>query len=346
MSLLQQLQYNDYKKAKAFTLEQCVTIASLTKLEISFNNVDNPGEHLLEELHRNGFTKSNYEALLLSLQRYRPQAKIAILIANDKYIHLSKLATPSTDCDSLGSNLKLLGFIVVTIKNTTAHDLKVILRNISDVIPADSYCFMFYAGHGCQLCNTKCMLGIDCPTENVEVEHCVTENYALKVLEGCQLDMCILIMDMCRVPLDREANPSIYLSMTDVEDYMIHNNLLICYSTQSSKGAYEMVQMEFSTMNGNSTYQLQTGDSKRILSGMSVYVNALCTRFEDSTDISSLLDRVHADVERLLEKQRPIKLQCGTDKRYLYDATIGDTTTFLQTLKEATKSYKEHCIVY
>lgn len=63
--------------------------------------------------------------------------------------------------------------------------------------------FVFYAGHGCQICNTKCMLGVDCPTENIEMTHCITENYLLKQLEKCKLELCVLIMDMCRVSLDR-----------------------------------------------------------------------------------------------------------------------------------------------
>lgn len=61
----------------------------------------------------------------------------------------------------------------------------------------------FYAGHGCQLCNTKCMLGIDCPTENIHLEHCVTENFILKEAERSKQDLCVLIMDMCRIYLNR-----------------------------------------------------------------------------------------------------------------------------------------------
>lgn len=105
-----------------------------------FNDVENPGEHLLQSLDRSGCTIQGFNRLMSSLQRYRPKSKVAILIANDKYHHLSKLATPSIDCDSLGSNLNSMGFVVVTVKNTTAHELHIILMRISELIPEDSYC--------------------------------------------------------------------------------------------------------------------------------------------------------------------------------------------------------------
>ncbi|KAJ0171804.1 hypothetical protein K1T71_012567 [Dendrolimus kikuchii] len=347
MSLLQSLPFKEYQKAKLLSLEQCEMVARFANLEISFKSTENPGELLLKALDRRGYNIKQYSYFLTPLLRFKPKSKIAILIANDRYIHLCKLATPSTDCDSLGVSLKNLGFIVVNIRNTSGQELKVLLNRICDLVPEDSYCFVFYAGHGCQICNTKCMLSVDCPTENIEITHCITENYLLKELEKCKLELCVLIMDMCRVPLDRETNPKIYESMMSVEDYVIYKNLVIGYATQSSQSAYEVLQIECSTTIATDvTYQLRTRDLDKIVPEASQYVNALCVRLEDGLDVNRMLDKVHADVEKSIKKQRPIKLQCGADTRYLNDPVIDDTSELFNKLKEATKEFKERCILY
>ncbi|XP_026748488.2 uncharacterized protein LOC113509369 [Galleria mellonella] len=348
-SHVKNLPYAEYRNALNFNKDQCEIIAKLANMKISFNETSKPGELLMKMLYRGGCTVQNFRRLKEAaenvqsiLKYYIPQSKVAILIGNDKYVNLAKLATPSIDCDSLSSNLKNLGFVVVTIKNTASSDLREILSKIFSYIPEDSYCFIFYAGHGCELVNTKCMLGIDCPTEDIKLEHCVTENFVLEQVYKCKPDLCVLIMDMCRINLDRNANPQIYSSICTVESYNVHKNLLIGYSTQSSKAAYEVLQIECSTTI-NDTYELKTGDSARIVPGGSQYVNALCTRLGDNLDISSLLDAVHRDVEHSMKKQKPIKVQWGVEKRSLYDSTAGDETSVLNALKDFSKHYKDYC---
>lgn len=338
--------FKEYQKAKLLSLEQCEIVAKFANLEISFENANNPGEHLLKTLDRRGYNIRQYSHFLTPLISFKPKSKIAILIANDRYIHLSKLATPSTDCDCLGASLKHLGFIVINLRNVTTNDIKSVLRKICDLIPEESYCFIFYAGHGCQICNMKCMLSIECPIEGIEISHCITENYILKEMERCKLELCIFIMDMCRVPLDRETNPKLYDSVLSVEDYTIHKNLVIGYSTQSSQSAYEVLQIECSrTIASDVTYQLETRDLDKIVPEASQYVNALCKRLESESDVNVMLDKVHADVEKSIKKQRPIKVQCGADKRSLCDPVLDDTSELVSKLKEAIKEHKEHCFM-
>nr|XP_026497777.1 uncharacterized protein LOC113401915 isoform X1 [Vanessa tameamea] len=354
MSLLQKLSYKEYKYASTLSIEKCEIIAKLADLKVSFNDSKKPGELLIKYLDRCGCSLQQYKSLINSVLNtktiityYHPLSKVAILIANEKYEHLSKLATPSIDCDSLACNLRNLGFITITIKNTKITDLKDMIANIILTVPEDSYCFIFYAGHGCELCNTKCILGIDCPTENIKFSHCITENWLLREVAKCKPETCILIMDMCRINLDRNTNSSIYASMSDLEDYTIHNNLFISYSTQSSQAAYEVLQIECTTTIDNDvTYELKTGDTEKIVPGASQYVNALCTRLVDNFDISTLLDKVHGDVENSIKKQRPIKVQCGVNKRSLYDPVKGDTKELLIRLRDILQNYKENCSVF
>ncbi|XP_047539440.1 uncharacterized protein LOC125072788 [Vanessa atalanta] len=354
MSLLQKISYKEYKYASTLSIEKCEIIAKLADLKVPFNDSKKPGELLIKYLDRCGCSLQQYKSLINSalntktiITYYHPLSKVAILIANEKYEHLSKLATPSVDCDSLACNLRNLGFITITIKNTKISDLKDMIAKIILTVPEDSYCFIFYAGHGCELCNTKCILGIDCPTENIKFSHCITENWLLREVAKCKPETCILIMDMCRINLDRYTNSSIYASMSDLEDYTIHNNLFISYSTQSSQAAYEVLQIECTTTIDNDvTYELKTGDTEKIVPGASQYVNALCTRLVDNFDISTLLDKVHGDVENSIKKQRPIKVQCGVNKRSLYDPVKGDTKELLIRLRDILQNYKENCSVF
>ncbi|XP_026316155.1 uncharacterized protein LOC113227443 [Hyposmocoma kahamanoa] len=347
--LLQMISYEEYLAAESLPLERCQIFAKLANLKIQFTNTTRPGRLLIETLNQLGYNAEQYRNYLATVKNtkivrtfYQPYSKVAILIANNRYTYLSRLSTPPHDCDSLGSYLKTLGFIVVTVKNTTSNDLKVILNKLFQEIPQNSYCFIFYAGHGCELSNTKFILTIDCPTEDIREEHCVTENFVLNSAAKCKPELCILIMDMCRIHLDRPANPGIFTSILFIPPSIIHKNLLLSYSTQSSQAAYEMIELETSTTIDNEvTYEIKTGDTDRIMPMASQYVNALYTRLEEDLDVSCLLDMVHADVEKSMREQRPIKVQCGTDKRSLYDPATGDIEELFEKLKEVEKIMKE-----
>ncbi|CAK1589672.1 unnamed protein product [Parnassius mnemosyne] len=352
MSLLQTLSYTEYQKALALNIDTCEVISKLADLKVNLNEIKKPGEVLMKTLDRRGYTVEQYRQLLTTalnaktiITYYKPQCKLAILIGNNKYKYLSKLVTPSIDCDSLASNLKGLGFIIITLKNLTAVDLKSNLSRIFESIPEDSYCFIFYAGHGCELCNTRCMLSVDCPTEDITIDDCVTENWLLKQVASCKPELCVLILDMCRNYLDRNINPKIYAALPTIEDYTIHRNLLISYSTQSSAAAYELLQIECSTTI-DGTYEVKTGDTEKIVPGASLYVNALCTRLVENLDVSTLLDKIHGDVENYAKRQRPIKVQCGVSRRSLYDPVRGDADVVLNNLKEVLEEYKENCAVF
>ncbi|CAH2234641.1 mucosa-associated lymphoid tissue lymphoma translocation protein 1-like [Pararge aegeria] len=345
--LLQDLSLKELKDASDFSKEVCEIIAELSGVKIIFEGAKSPGKQLLKCLDRAGRTYDQYTGYLTLVKKesyYRPQSKVALLIANEKYEHLSTLVTPSIDCESLGKSLRELGFITVLVNNTKSGILKEILIKTLQLIPESSYCFLIYAGHGCELINTKCLLSTDCPSENIEFNHCVTENWLLRESAKCKPELCVLIMDMCRINLDRQSNPQIYSAIPNLEEYTIHSNLLISYSTQSSSAAYECVLIEKEETIGVASYSLDSADVVR--GGVSQYVDALCSRLnENDVDISLMLDRVHGDVENSIKPQRPIKVQCGVSKRFLSDLVKGDTKELWSILRGALEKYNEHCTV-
>ncbi|XP_069355566.1 mucosa-associated lymphoid tissue lymphoma translocation protein 1-like isoform X1 [Maniola hyperantus] len=338
--LLQVLSIKEQKYASNLSIEVCERIAKLADLKIEFKGPKRPGEQLLKLLDRRGYTfeqYTNYMNLVNGLTCYSPESKVAILIANDKYEHLSKLVTPSIDCESLGQILRKLGFITITVKNTKSGEFKDILIKTIGLIPENSYCVLFYAGHGCELINTKCILSTDCPTDNIELDHCVTENWLLRESAKCKPELCVLIMDMCRNNLDRHTNPQIFAAISNIEEYTIHSNLLISYSTQSSSAAYECVLIENDETIGLTSLSLATEDV--VHGGASLYMDALCSRLTEYVDMSTMLDKVHGDVENSIKNQRPIKVQCGISKRFLHDPVKGDTKELLLLIREALQQY-------
>lgn len=93
----------------------------------------------------------------------------------------------------------------------------------------------------------------------------------------------------------RPPNPDIFTSILSIPPSVIHKNLLISYSTQSSQAAYELIELETSTIIDNEvTYEIKTGDTDRIVPMASQYVKALYTRLDEDLDVSSMLDVVHA----------------------------------------------------
>lgn len=90
----------------------------------------------------------------------------------------------------------------------------------------------------------------------------------------------------------RKSNPKLAEQIQSLEDYTIHGNLLIGYSTLSAHSAYEVLQIECSqTVDINDTYELRSKDI--VLEGASQYAGSLCAHLGDDVDVSSLLDKVH-----------------------------------------------------
>lgn len=355
MSLLENLSYKESQAALSLTSDECDSVASLANLrDVKYKGQPKPGQKLLNDLNRRGFSANQYRQYIKTVLRsqrkyhYRPKTKIAILIGNNNYKNLSNLATPSTDCDMLANSLRSLGFIAITIKNVKTDILKRVLDKIFNCIPNDSYCFVFYAGHGFELCNIKYLLCTDSPNANLVSEECICENYVLSCVAKCKPELCVFIMDMCRLPLNRESNPKLYSVVPTLPEYKIDNNLYIVHTTQSEMSAYEMVQIECSQTVDNMSYVLKTGDSKFVVLGTSQYVAALCTHLEDDFEVSLMLDKVHEDLENAPRKQIPIKLQSGVAKRSLHDLPSGNITSLLKKLKEiiSCDEFKDYCVCY
>lgn len=66
-------------------------------------------------------------------------AKFAILIANEKYDNLNRLYTPAYDASTLANILIRLNFQVLTLKNLTKDEMKVVLKKFCQLILPGSY---------------------------------------------------------------------------------------------------------------------------------------------------------------------------------------------------------------
>lgn len=354
MSLLQNLPYKCYLKlCKELSQEQCIQIAQeakLSNLKI-YKTIKNPQEQLLKDLDRYGLSVNSFNKIITKVFKessphqtgsinhqtaLRPKCKIAILIGNSKYKHWTKLIMPPIDCDNLGESLKQLGFIVIKITEVNASQLQNCITDLVRIVPESSYWFIYFAGHGYELCGVEYAVGVDCPSNNIKNEHSVSKNYILNELSKCKPLFCILLLDMCRESLDRELNPEPYSTIPTHDSYnMANSDLLVGYSTSpftsvKEKVMYEKTLTDLLTVNEcmtcSSPIQCDSEDftqstlvhSNLLKPYFNLYTNLLCKYLCDKTkDFGTLLDCVHAEMEKQ-NANKPEKRVSGTTKHYLY----------------------------
>nr|XP_018902380.1 PREDICTED: mucosa-associated lymphoid tissue lymphoma translocation protein 1-like isoform X1 [Bemisia tabaci] len=213
-------------------------------------------------------------------------AKFAILIANEKYDNLNRLYTPAYDASTLANILIRLNFQVLTLKNLTKDEMKVVLKKFCQLILPGSYVFFYYVGHGFQI-GDKYMMGVDtpCPQSYLRSD-CICDQEVIKDIMMAVPKLLVIILDMClRVP-DKSENPEIYSEVPQIVEYERNGNcnLVQGYATCCHLGAYE----KRTSQNG-------------------LYVQHLAKFLDKNLPITQILQLAHLDFNRCkgTDRQKP-----------------------------------------
>lgn len=92
----------------------------------------------------------------------------ALVIGNDSYKFVSKLANAREDAKVIADNLSTVGFKVTLKLDLTEKEMKATLRTFkSQLEPGDEVAF-FFAGHGIQLANSNYLIPVDVAGEGEE----------------------------------------------------------------------------------------------------------------------------------------------------------------------------------
>ncbi|GIL03071.1 MAG: hypothetical protein BroJett030_29700 [Alphaproteobacteria bacterium] len=129
--------------------------------------------------------------------------RLALVIGNDNYVHVTKLKKAVNDAAAVGETLRALGFEVTSVTNTTRRQMNEALSQFVSGVAEGDTAMLFYAGHGVAIDNKNYLLPVDIPdTETADAGFVVAEAFALDDIiarlkaRGPRLNL--LILDACR----------------------------------------------------------------------------------------------------------------------------------------------------
>lgn len=128
------------------------------------------------------------------------EKRVALVIGNSEYRHVSKLPNPSNDATAVSILLKKAGFDVVeTRQNLGVSDMRRAVRDFSDIARDADMAAVFYAGHGIEVNGSNYLVPIDAVLErDIDVEdETVSLERILNVLESAKR-LRLIILDACR----------------------------------------------------------------------------------------------------------------------------------------------------
>jgi hypothetical protein len=129
------------------------------------------------------------------------EKRVALIIGNADY-KSAPLRNPVNDAVLMTSELKKLGFEVITVKNGSQNQMKAGISKFGELLAKDKNTvgLFYYAGHGLQIKGKNYLVPTDANiTKEPDVEvYCVDLDGLLANLEYAGNNMNIIILDACR----------------------------------------------------------------------------------------------------------------------------------------------------
>jgi hypothetical protein len=128
------------------------------------------------------------------------QKRVALVMGNSDYTHVTRLPNPANDAESLGELLKRAGFQSVDVRvNMGIVDTRRAVRDFADRAYDADVALVFYAGHGIEVDGVNYLIPIDAQLDrDIDVEdETVSLDRVLKVIEPAKR-LRLVILDACR----------------------------------------------------------------------------------------------------------------------------------------------------
>jgi hypothetical protein len=139
--------------------------------------------------------------LLFSVLPAQAGKRIALVIGNSDYQHVSDLKNPKFDADLMEKTLKDVGFEVTRVSDLDQRGMKQALLEYGRKLREGAEASMFYyAGHGIELNGVNYLVPVDADTRNSEEADIqnVSVNSFLALTENSGVPLNIIILDACR----------------------------------------------------------------------------------------------------------------------------------------------------
>ena len=196
-------------------------------------------------------------AAMLSLSALSDAAgaaqRVALVIGNDMYKHVSVLVSSKKDAADVGAALARLGFAVTPLNDATYEDLRRGLLEFMEAAVRSEIAVVFYAGHGIEVDKRNYLVPVDARLETARAVdyEAVPLELVMSSVEGAST-LGLVILDAARnnpLPATMERTDPTHSTgrgLTRVEP--AGKNLLVAYSVREG-----MVPMD-GEPGGNSPY--------------------------------------------------------------------------------------------
>lgn len=126
----------------------------------------------------------------------------AILIANDEYRRIEKLAGPQNDIQATSSVLKDIGFETVLLRNPSRGEIISAISSANFNKERGSLLLLYYSGHAAEINgeNTILLTGFD-PARGIDAAQSIPLKTLLDALAEADFDKTLVAFDACRNPV-------------------------------------------------------------------------------------------------------------------------------------------------
>jgi hypothetical protein len=124
----------------------------------------------------------------------------ALVIGNDNYSDVPKLANARQDANAVGRTLSELGYKVMVKNDLNEKDMKATLRQFKSDLEGGDEVIIFYAGHGVQLGSTNYLLPIDIKGESEDQvrDDAIQLQRLLDDMSEKKVKLTLAMIDACR----------------------------------------------------------------------------------------------------------------------------------------------------
>ncbi len=129
--------------------------------------------------------------------------RLALIVGNDAYKHVTPLKKAVNDAHAIASTLKDLGFETLIHQNLDRRDMNTALATFTGKIEKNDEVVFFFSGHGIAVRGENYLLPTDVPVVKPGQEGFITreafrEDEIIHAIRGAGARVSILILDACR----------------------------------------------------------------------------------------------------------------------------------------------------
>ena len=167
--------------------------------------------------------------------------KMALVIGNKNYQHISSLDNPLNDAQDLAKILDNLGFEVDLQRNATHREMNVAIETFTHGLRVSKGIgLFFYAGHGVQVHNANYLLPVDVPRtkspDSIQYDAVSADKVVAMMEDGRRAeDINIVILDACRNNPFKWSRSSKLSGLAPVET----GGTVVAYAAGSGQEAFD-----------------------------------------------------------------------------------------------------------